>query len=380
MKPKTPRVLWTFALLMLLAASSAAPAASLGVRDDAKFFSPAAVSQAEQTIRQINQKHHRDVLVETIASVPADQQDQLQQLGKTKFFQNWADQRALQQGVRGVYILICRQPSHLQVAAGNVTEAHQFTVADRDELSRMLLASFKQEDFDGGLIQGVNFIQQRMDANAPASGSGAAAAQTGTGTSAPLPSGNTGQTNYPSVPHGQTSWGLGGIACAIIGVIVIIMLIRGVMGRAGGGYGRPGGYYPPGGGGGYPQGGGYPPQGGGYGYGGGGGGGSGFGRGFLGGLLGGAVGGYAADKWMHGQQQGGGAVPPTGAGGGAFDPGNQADTSFNSTGGDFGSPDAGSGGGGGGDFGGGGDTGGGGGDFGGGGGDSGGGGGGGGDF
>lgn len=357
MKPLKTLLILIGASVALLLSAASAPAAPLGVRDEAHFFSADAIRQADQTIQQINQRHQEDLLIETLPSVPQDKQDQLQQLGKAKFFEQWANDRARQQGVNGVYVLITRDPTHLQAAVGNHTRQRVFTLQDRDELSKQLIAAFKIKQYDQGLISAVDFVSSRMDANG-----GSAPARTGS--AAPpvgaYPQTNTPPTNAPTLPRGTTGFHLGGIACVIIGVILFIVLIRGIFGRSGGG--RPGGYYPPGAGG-YPQGGGYPPPQGGYGGGyGGGGGGGGFGRGFLGGLLGGAVGGYAADRWMHPGQQGGGAIPPAG-GGATSDPGSQTDTSFSSTGGDFGSSDQG--GGGGADFGGGG---GGGGDFGGGGG------------
>lgn len=373
MKRFIPRVPLSIAPLLLLLVSLPALGASTGVRDEAHFFSSGAVSQADQIIHQINARHHRDVLIETVPNVPQDMAQEEQSQGRDAFFKQWADQRASQEGVSGVYVLICKDPPHLQVAVGNATAQRLFTYSNRDELSRRMLASFKAKDFDQGLLDGVRFIQQQMDAHVPSSGGGVTQ-YNNSGSAAPVgPYGSSSGQSNP--PRGDMGWGFGSIACVIVAVILGIILIRGVMGRSGGSYGAPGGNYPPGGGGAYPPPGGYAPPGYGGGYAGGGG--SGFGRGFLGGLLGGALGGYAAERWTgQNQPQGGGFVPPAagGGGGGDYNPG--PDTSFSSSGGDFGSSDPGGGAGadlGGGDFGGGG----GGGDFGGGGGgDSGGGGGG----
>jgi len=351
--------------LTLLLAGSPVFGASLGVYDSAKLFSGDAISQAEQIIHQINQKHHKDVRVDTFPEIPSDMRGLYEQQGKERFYTGWASQLAKREAVDGILILITREPGHLQVWLGNDTQQRFFSLDDRSQLDAKLATAFKQNQYDDGLLQGVEFIQQQMDANAPATGSRGSAPPMGG-----FPESGTHPPYFPSSPH--TEFHFGGIACLIVGVILFIVLIRAVFGRAGGGsYGRPGGYYPPQGGyppaGGYPMSG-YPPQGG-YGYGGGG---SGFGHGFLGGLLGGAIGGYAADKWMgQGQAPGGGFVPPASGGGADF--GSGVDTSGTSSGADFGSSgpsggaDFGSGGGGA-DFGGGG----GGSDFGGGGGDSGG--------
>lgn len=353
--------LWSvsIACLMVLLASGAALAAS-GVRDQAHYFSDSAISQAEQIIRQINHRHNKDVLIETLPSVPEELRSELEVKGKQKFFEDWADQRALQQGANGVYVLICKEPPHLQAAVGSNTAQHLFTTEDRNRLAHGMVDRFKNKEYDKGLIDGVQFIEKQMDAHQPNANGGASQSK------------STPPTVYPPVqgPSGgnvRTGWGIGGIACVIIGAILFIILIRGIFGRSGSRYsGGPGGYGPPGGS--YPPGG-YPPPGG-YGYGGYGGGG-GFGRGFLGGLLGGALGGWAVNKWEQNQQ--GNYLPPSS---GAADSSSGVDTSFSSTGGDFGSSDDASAGGGdfgtsdsggGSDFGGGGDFSGGGGDFGGGG-------------
>jgi len=315
--------------LLFLAAGSPAIGASLGINDSAKFFSDEAISQADQIIHQINSAHHKDVRVDTFAEIPSDLRGRYDQLGKERFYDGWAGQLAKQEAVDGVLILITRDPGHLQVWVGNHTQQQLFPLTDVGQLKTLLAGAFKQKEYDEGLLQGVQFIQQQMDANAPAAGNRGTAPATG------FPPTNTLPNYFPSAPHGEFHFG--GIACLIVGVILFIILIRAVFGRAGGGsYGRPGGYYPPQGGGyppagGYPMGG-YPPPGG-YGYGGSSGG---FGRGFLGGLLGGALGGYAEDKWMgRGQSSGGGFIPPSTGGGGDF--GSGVDTSGTSSGADFGS-------------------------------------------
>jgi hypothetical protein len=347
MSRKTLSLAWLIAPLLLLAGASQAMAASNGVRDQAHFFSANAIDQANQIIQQIDERHGKDLLIETCPQIPSDMQSQFDQLGKNPFFEQWARTRAQSQGVNGVYALICKNPPHVQVEVGNKTRLRMFTVADRDRAVQILLSAFRKQQFDQGLLEMSRFVQQQMDSHAAAAGSGAVAPNSGTPPS-PFPN-----YNYRSQTR---SWGIGSIACLIIGIVLLIALVRGIFGRSGGGYygGGGGGYYPPQGGA-YPPAGGYP---GGYG-----GGGGGFGRGFLGGLLGGAVGGYAADRWMHGQQQGGYTPPASGG----QDMSSGPDTSFTGSGGDFGGGGGDFGGGGGGDFGGGG-----GGDFGGGGGDSGG--------
>ena len=95
MKRLIPRVSFAIAPLILLLSAFPAAAASLGVRDEAHFFSSDAINQADQIIRQINARHHRDVLIETIPSVPQDMAAQEQSMGKNAFFKQWTEQRGL---------------------------------------------------------------------------------------------------------------------------------------------------------------------------------------------------------------------------------------------------------------------------------------------
>lgn len=152
--------------LLLLLPSLPPAGGSAGVRDEGKFFSTDAIQAAERTIRQIQADEHRDVLIETVPDIPQDLREQFQEKGKAKFFEDWADSRAKERGISGVYILICRNPSHLQAAVGNVTEQKLFTITDRDELVRVLLKQFRQKQFDQGLLDAVDFIQRRMKAHA----------------------------------------------------------------------------------------------------------------------------------------------------------------------------------------------------------------------
>jgi uncharacterized membrane protein YgcG len=346
-----------------------------GVQDNAKLFTSATVSSANDLIRQIRTSDHRDVLVVTFPSIPDDRQAELTSKGKQRFYAEWAEDLGKEKGISGVVILIVKNPGHLEIAVGNKTRQGIFTIEDRDELDHRMLARLKEHKYDDAVLEGLQFIKTTMDRH-PAKG--AVAPPTNTPYTPP--------TSTPPVVHQSTGSGVGGLICLGVGILVVVVLIISVVNRNrsyGGGYGAPPpGGYPPGYSGPYPQGGGY--GGGGYGGGGYGGGGGGFGRGLLGGLLGGALGAWGYEKFNQGGQSTNYIPQQPGTTGGSPDnTPDQTDTSFSGTGGDFdsgsssGPADSGggsdfggggdSGGGGGGDFGGGGDSGGGGGDSGGGG-------------
>src|SRR5690349_1774433 len=175
------RAPWVIALLAVLLGVSRAPAASFGVRDNAHFFSADAVRQAEQSIQQIQQRHHKDLLVETFPAVPDDLSARLAQEGKESFFAGWTKQRATQQAVNGVYVLIVKDPGHLEVWDGNKTQQHVFPESSAQQLKGQLLAAFRNKQYDQGLTQAARFVEDEMDANSQSAGNGAAMPQGGGG-------------------------------------------------------------------------------------------------------------------------------------------------------------------------------------------------------
>jgi uncharacterized membrane protein YgcG len=282
------------------------------VRDTTGTFSPQAAQQANKVIDEIHQKYGKDVVVEVLPSAGGKNYSQL------------VNERAQQTKVNGVYVLVTRNPGHVEVWVHN-DAAKGMTAQDREQLRDRFVEQFRNRNFDQGLTDGVDFIRQSFFANlGPRSGQPAYGMQTPAG-------GGSGSAGTP-VPQPKRP-GLSWIWWLIIIGVGLFLLMR-FMRRRQQAYtpaasmpGQPGSYggpqyrqqYP-----------GAPP------------GGGGFGRGILGGLMGGMASGWLYDKMRGGGGSGGsggtayGDPGPT-SGGGEF--GGQ------STGGDF---DTGGGGGGGG--------------------------------
>ena len=327
-----------------LGAAAPAPAAlAPEVRDEAKLFKPETVAKANATLREIKDRYKKDLLIETYPEIPADRKKDYKPEEKGAFFQKWARDRARAVEVNGVYILICKEPKHLQVEVGNETRKKAFTTENRDDLAKLLTDKFRKSDWDGGLTEGVDFVETKLRTNLGRT------SEATPGAARPAPpvarGGDAAHVGGDDKGSGIMGWICIGLV-VLLGVWVLFGLIRAFTGG-----GARGGYGP-----GYGGGGGYGP-----GYGGGGG-------GFLSSLVGGMFG-AAAGMWMYNNVFGGhtGGFGGSAYGGGP-DYGNTGaaapeDTDYTGSGGDFGGDDAG-GGGGGGDFGGGGgDFGGGGGDF-----------------
>jgi uncharacterized membrane protein YgcG len=321
-------------MVSLLAASSTL-ASKAQVVDNANFFSKDAVDKANQQLADLDAKHGRQMRVETFAEIPAELRDKYSEQNKRQFFQSWTRQRAEAEGIRGVMVLICKNPSSLQVEVGGDTlKSGVITQADRSAINNALLSSFRQKNYDQGLSNAVDKFATAL-ANEPAEAPAASAAPTRSGDASapPKPYNLPGPTKMPTATRSFSWGGLLIIAAVIFIGLSLIRRLFGIGGSRSSGYGSYGPGSAPGPG---------------YGAGGYGGG---FGRGVGGGLLGGLLGSWFGNRMFtsHDYHSGSGASAPPPDNSGGF---NEPPTSdFSSGGGDAlgGGGDFG-GGGGGGDF------------------------------
>ena len=150
-------------LLGLLGAAGRAYALTPEVRDEAGFFKPQTVTRANEVIKQIKQRYKKDLLVETVRHVPEDKKQEATSSDpkvKARFFADWAVRRARQEGVNGIYVLITREPGHVEVAVGNHTRA-VFPDEDRHRLAQILLSHFEKKEYDDGLLEGASTAGKR---------------------------------------------------------------------------------------------------------------------------------------------------------------------------------------------------------------------------
>ncbi|MFN4261517.1 MAG: TPM domain-containing protein [Gemmataceae bacterium] len=297
--------------LLLPQVAAAAP----GVRDQANFFNPAAVREADMGIQEIHRRFGKDLMIETFPAIPAGLKEKYEELGQATFFQDWARSRARDLQVNGIYVLICREPGRVQTEIGNETARQAFTPSNRQELTNILLTHFRDKNYDQGLLQAVAYVEKTMAANL------------GRGAESPATLFGGGDGGGGRSLFGWLCLGL----LVLLGVWLVVGLFRTLTGM-----GRPS--YPAAGaagaaGPGY-AGGGYAP-----GYGGGGS----FMTGLMGGLFGAAAGSWLYDSFFRG---GSSMTSPTEAGnltgdtgGGVVDAGTTdsqpRDTDYTGTGGNF---------------------------------------------
>ena len=145
--------------------------AHVEVKDEGSFFSAEAVKKAIQEIVATDQRYGKDLIVETIKEIPADRKKGYNPAKRQEFFATWARERARAEKVNGVYVLICKDPPHLQVEVGNETKKKAFTIKDRDKMAQMLLRHFREKKFDDGLAEAVKFFETTLESNLGEKGS-----------------------------------------------------------------------------------------------------------------------------------------------------------------------------------------------------------------
>ena len=132
------------------------------MRDGAGLFDKKdVVEQINAQIDEIHRRYGVDLLIETVSTTPADRATELKQLHTTTFFAMWADERAVAAGVEGIYILICREPRHVEIVArGDIAQA-TFDRRTRDSLRRNLERNL-QRRWPEALDQTVASVRERL--------------------------------------------------------------------------------------------------------------------------------------------------------------------------------------------------------------------------
>ncbi len=253
-----------------LFAGLAATVRAAEVTDDAGFFSREAREKADARLAELKKETGKEVRIETVKAVPADKKDavaKMEKAEKSKFFEKWARDRATAEHVKGIFVLICKEPGHVHVVIDRQTREQGFGVTDEKQLEDKFLAGFRHKEYDKALAEAVETVSQTVKKlhvahesgylPGPASSSSSNHATAQPNSYVPRHDERIDHRNPAPAQHAAPSRGLGWMGWLIV-IIVIFLGIR-MLGalfggaRAGGGYG---GGYGPGYGGGYGGGGG----------------------------------------------------------------------------------------------------------------------------
>jgi TPM domain len=150
----------------LLIAIAFASAVAPEIKDKAHFFKEETVHKVDSLTREISKEFDRDVVIETVLAVPADQLVRVKAMSaedRTKFFNNWCSDRAEATVTHGLYILICKDPPHLAL---EITDRARpaFGQDGRDKMLSALLKAFKEQRYDEGIVAAVEFARSRFAA------------------------------------------------------------------------------------------------------------------------------------------------------------------------------------------------------------------------
>jgi hypothetical protein len=155
-------------LIGCFAAVARAGALAPGVRDEAAYFKPQTVQKANEEIKDLQRELHKDLLIETFKTVPADKVKAVRGMGRAAredFFARWAEERARAEGVDGVYVLMCKSPPFTQVSLGPETDDQLFPDGDRQRLADLLANHWSSRRYDQDLLDAIGFVRIRLNSN-----------------------------------------------------------------------------------------------------------------------------------------------------------------------------------------------------------------------
>ena len=159
---------WTMIAALLAVLGLTAPALAVyppAVKDDGKFFTKEGVEKANKKIREIYEKYKKDVVVETVPTLTPDQEKKVKDDTEAKFFAKLANDRAKEIGLNGVYLMLCKKPKYLRMHMDPETQKKMFTASNRTTTVGKIVAQFKEEEFDAGLLDGLKEIETILEAN-----------------------------------------------------------------------------------------------------------------------------------------------------------------------------------------------------------------------
>ena len=162
---KRPTVITLSLLFATFFGTAITATGSGGVRDSGDFFSEAAIKEATRKIFEIESQFKKELVVETFADIPEEVQrgvDLTDKPALNKMFEQWTVKEAKQSRVNGIYILISKEPAHLQIVVGNDTQNKAFTAKDREKLAGLMLNKLRTKKNDEALLECVQFVSTTM--------------------------------------------------------------------------------------------------------------------------------------------------------------------------------------------------------------------------
>jgi hypothetical protein len=144
------------------------------VEDGAGFFTPEAIRRAKGILSEARDIYPREMLVMSLRDLSEAKIKEYEKLAdssaKERFFSEIAHEEARASKARGVFVLICRKPSHLIVLADKDVRDKGFAGSDEQRVRDVFVERFregskqeKEEEkraiFDKALISAAEYVR-----------------------------------------------------------------------------------------------------------------------------------------------------------------------------------------------------------------------------
>lgn len=218
MRTTTSRLRWPLllawgGLLMTAILSASTEAAELQVTDEAGFFSEQAITQAQQKLASNAKSANLKVIVETYPT-PAEDVPAQELSG---YLKKWIQERRGANQNPAVLILITKSPGKVGVHLDEQVKKFGLKSGEWKTVQNVMLTSFKQREFDQGLLNVADYLDKRFRGQAA---------------NAAVPTGQ----KPAAGGGGQMGW-LGWIALGVGALFVVMLLMALMRGMTGGGMG-----------------------------------------------------------------------------------------------------------------------------------------------
>jgi len=152
----------------------------LVVEDNAKLFSAEGINRAKDEFARLQSKTGRQVMVETLAELPAAEQAKVAKLieakdsaGIRKFWGDFTKAEAKTDRAKGIYILINRKPGHVHVIADAEMRNKGFDEGKEQNLASDLLKAMQESKneksdaartaaHDKALLSAVEYLERSL--------------------------------------------------------------------------------------------------------------------------------------------------------------------------------------------------------------------------
>lgn len=134
--------------------------APLKSKDDGKFFSEEAWKKVQAAAEKLLKEKRIDLQIETFTTLPDADAEKLKAMSadeRGKAYKAFAEKRAKEEKLDGIYIAITKSPGHIFVHIGGRSAA-SFPADFGPKLTKSLLSAFREKKFDDGLNECLNLI------------------------------------------------------------------------------------------------------------------------------------------------------------------------------------------------------------------------------